>query len=250
MCTVIFTSAKNKITFASLRDENPERPLAKSPETYISKNIKFLMPQDPLAGGTWVGINEFMNVIILLNGGFENHLKKEIYQKSRGQIVKELLLSVTPVIDWHLLDLSDIEPFTLIVWSKDNLFELVWDGKEKHRKILDSSVSHIWSSSTLYDDFSKNERAHLFHDWVKKNQEITNLKLLNFFKSNKDEENGFVINRNEKMKTLSYSFIELYDSQNASFDYYDLQNFNYSTSKIELVESTIDCCFDSSKFTK
>jgi hypothetical protein len=241
MCTVIFIPGNKKHFFASLRDESPTRPEALAPERYTAGEVKYLMPRDALAGGTWVGINEYKNVIILLNGAFENHKRKAFYPKSRGIIVSELLLSVMPVIDWQLMDFTNIEPFTLVVWSDDHLFELVWDGNEKHRKGLDSSVSHIWSSSTLYDKSSKLNREELFKNWIAMSPPISKLSLLNFFKSTDDAENGFIINRNEKMKTLSFSFIELTQSNSAKLDYYDLKNFKHHSKSIDLFENSNNC---------
>lgn len=244
MCTVVFIPNNNKQYFASLRDESPERPQAMAPAVYKTNETKYLMPKDALADGTWVGINEYKNVIILLNGGFENHNKKEFYLKSRGIIVSELLLSVMPVVDWQLMDFNNIEPFTLVVWSDNNLFELVWDGTEKHRKRLGSSASHIWSSSTLYDKQSKNNRAELFQNWIAMRPPITKLSMLNFFQSTSDIENGFIINRNEKIKTLSYSFIELPDTNMAILDYYDLQGFKHFKERIKLAEIWSDCIIE------
>lgn len=244
MCTVVFIPHKNKQYFASLRDESPIRPRAIAPKLYKNAQANYLMPKDALACGTWVGINEFKNVIILLNGGFKNHKKKETYLKSRGAIVNELLLSVMPVIDWQLMDLSNIEPFTLVVWSDNNLFELVWNGFKKHRNMLDSSSSYIWSSSTLYSSESKNNREEWFKNWIAMMPQITKLSVFDFFKSSSDIENGFIINRNEKVKTLSYSFIELHNTNAASLDYFDLQSFKHSSKSIELVNNLNSCSLE------
>jgi hypothetical protein len=241
MCTVVFIPDNNKKYFASLRDESPKRPQAIAPQLYRANEIKYLMPKDALAGGTWAGINEHKNVIVLLNGAFENHNKKEFYLKSRGIIVSELLSSLMPIVDWQLMDFTDIEPFTLVVWSDNHLFELVWDGSEKHRSRLDASAPHIWSSSTLYDKTSKINREELFQNWIAMQPPITKLSVLKFFKSTDDPENGFIINRSEKTKTLSYSFIELSESKTANLDYYDLKNFKHHSKSIDLFENSGNC---------
>ncbi len=244
MCTVVFIPDENKQYFASLRDESPIRPQAIVPALYKTNEAKYLMPKDALAGGTWIGINEFKNVIILLNGGFENHNKKDSYTKSRGQIVHELLQSIMPVVDWQLMELNDIEPFTLVVWSDNHLFELVWDGATKHRKGLDSSILHLWSSSTLYQSKFKIKRRELFMQWISEKPSITKHSVLHFFKSRNDAENGFIINRSANMKTLSYSFIELSENNLAHFDYFDLQNQNHTQTSIELIAKTNSCLLE------
>ncbi len=241
MCTVLFIPDSNKQYFASLRDESTERPQAIPPEIYQVSKTNYLMPKDALAGGTWIGLNEYENVIILLNGGFQNHNKKERYRKSRGQIVNELLQTSLPVVEWHLMDFEEIEPFTLVVWSNHILFELVWDGFQKHRKRLDASIAHIWSSSTLYDLQSKLKREEMFQNWIAMRPPISKLSVLNFFKSATDAQNGFIINRNEKVKTLSYSFIELSGSDTGILDYYDLHGFKHHATSIKLFANSGKC---------
>ncbi|MBC7867615.1 MAG: NRDE family protein, partial [Gloeobacteraceae cyanobacterium ES-bin-316] len=147
MCTVVFIPGREKIYLGSLRDESPKRPRALVPEVYTAGSTSYVAPKDPMASGTWVGASDTGNAIVLLNGGFENHQRKSYYRKSRGLIVSELLASELPVVEWSLIDMQDIEPFTLIVWSDKNLFELVLDRKERHRTRLDVTQPHIWSSS-------------------------------------------------------------------------------------------------------
>ncbi|WP_462254462.1 NRDE family protein [Ferruginibacter sp.] len=221
MCTVAFIPGKGNYYFASLRDENPGRHRALPPSLFTTINGNYIAPTDPLGGGTWVGANEFGNVIILLNGGFTNHIKKKRYAKSRGTIVKELLADSMPVVEWNLMKLENIEPFTLIVWTDEKLFELVWDGEQKHRFNLSNNQPHIWSSATLYNDDVKNIRSVLFKKWIATAPVVTNTSLLNFFKSNNDTNNGFLINRSAAIKTLSYTFIELLKNKTTTLQYLD-----------------------------
>ncbi|GGD79653.1 hypothetical protein GCM10011514_49540 [Emticicia aquatilis] len=228
MCTVVFIPNKKGGYFASLRDESPKRAAAFAPTITKKNGVKYLAPIDSLAGGTWIGLSELGNVIILLNGGFETHTKENHYLKSRGLIVSELLSSEMPVIDWQLMDLAHIEPFTLILWSENLLFQLVWDGKTKHRIRLDTSLAHLFSSATLYNNESKAKREDLFTNWLAMKPPITKLSLLHFFQSFDDKQNGFIINRNDDMKTLSYSFIELNENE-LMMSYYDLERYIYCT---------------------
>lgn len=242
MCTVVYIPNNNGTSyFASLRDESPLRPKASVPQVNDENGIKFLSPVDAYAGGSWIGVNDFNNVIILLNGGFENHTRKRFYRKSRGIIVKELLSSELPVVDWNLMNLTDIEPFTLIVFSDDNLFQLVWDGADKTRILLDASIPHIFSSSTLYSKEAKAKRKDMFDNWIAMNPPISKLGLLNFFKAFNDKENGFVIDRSATMKTISYSFIELQHHQTACFNYYDFIDYKFSSMDMSIGKTLSDC---------
>jgi hypothetical protein len=242
MCTVIYIPNNNGTSyFASLRDESPLRPKASIPQVNDENEIKFLSPVDAYAGGSWIGVNDFNNVIILLNGGFENHTRKRFYRKSRGIIVKELLSSELPVVDWNLMNLTDIEPFTLIVFSDDNLFQLVWDGINKTRILLDATIPHIFSSSTLYSLEEKANRKDVFDNWIAMNPPVSKLSLLNFFKSSNDKENGFIIDRSATMKTISYSFIELQHHQSASFNYYDFIDYKFTSIDMSIGKTLLSC---------
>ena len=222
MCTVTFIPANERYYFASLRDENPQRQRAIIPEQiYTAGKCSFIAPVDPLGGGTWAGVNELGNVIILLNGGFKNHTKKNDYVKSRGSIVTYLLKVEAPLNEWYLMELDNIEPFTLITWTGEKLFQLVWDGEKKHQLELCKEETHIWSSSTLYDERAKKTRSKLFTDWISTKPSVSKLSLLNFFKNYDDIWNGFLINRNKKIKTLSYTFIDIITQEAATVSYFD-----------------------------
>lgn len=241
MCTVVFIPGDKEIYVGSLRDESPKRPRAAKPEISELNGVSFLSPKDPMAGGTWIGVNNTGNIIVLLNGGFENHQRKNYYRKSRGLIVSELLASEVPVVEWNLVDMEDIEPFTLIVWSNNNLFQLVWDGRERYRIRLDETLPYIWSSSTLYNSDAKIKREELFQNWIAMNPPVSKLSLLNFFKSYNDDENGFMINRKEVTKTLSFSFIELSHSKDVVMSYYDFSTYTYSNKSLPLQTELKDC---------
>lgn len=241
MCTVIYIPGNETNYFASLRDESPMRPAAQAPEIYRVNGIHQMSPKDALKGGTWVGVNEFSNVIILLNGAKEKQIQKDNYLKSRGLIVNDLLASELPIVDWSLMNLDGVEPFTLVVWSDESLFELQWDGTQKHRTLIDKAAPQIWSSSTLYSAESRDKRSSLFQNWIAMEPPIDKLAVLKFFKSFSERENGFIMNRNEKVKTLSYSFIELHQSETASLDYFDLQKYTHHQKAIKMLPKSAAC---------
>lgn len=232
MCTVVFIPKGDKYFFASLRDESPLRPKAIVPDIYKEEDSYILSPIDSMAGGTWLGVTASGSVIILLNGGFEKHDRKINYRKSRGLIVSELLASNLPVADWNMMEMQSVEPYTLVVWEKGSLFQLVWDGENKYDQILESTQPYIWSSATLYDSQARAYRNDLFMQWIGMNTPVSSLSLFNFFRSFTDSENGFVMNRKEQTKTLSYTFIELQADAFAEMRYYDLLDNTYHDKKI------------------
>lgn len=232
MCTVVFIPGEESNYFASLRDENIRRPKAQIPAILGNEDLKYLSPVDSLAGGTWIGVNESEAVVILLNGAFENHEQKTTYAKSRGLIVSELLQSKVPVIEWSLMEMENIEPYTLIVWVDMMLFQLVWDGEKKHRIKLEADKPHLWSSATMYNETARAKREELFQNWIVMDPPVSKVSLLKFFKQFNDPENGFIVNRSGNIKTLSYSFIESKIENKAMLYYYDLQDYSFHSATI------------------
>jgi len=168
MCTVTYIPVnKTNFILTSSRDVPYTRKKASAPKEYIEDGVKITYPKDGKAGGTWIGTSDKKRLICLLNGGFTNHTSNKIYVKSRGIIVKELLKETEIDSALSEINLSNIEPFTLIIvdWNDTlRLIEFVWDGKEKHRKNLPQKM-HIWSSSTLYDNEMKQMRKEWFMEW-------------------------------------------------------------------------------------
>ena len=224
MCTLLFIPEKNNCFFASLRDENPQRAVAKLPTLIEENGMRFIAPIDPSGSGTWLGVNDYCNVVVLLNGGFLNHEKQAVYAKSRGLIVTEMLRAEAPMEVWARLYLEGVEPFTVVTWNGLRLLQLVWDGNAKHNLSLDPQQPHIWSSATLYTPAAQATRKQLFTTWIADKPRITPQTILDFFGANEDKQDGFLINRQEIVKTLSYTFFEIANLQQANLQYYDWQN--------------------------
>ncbi len=168
MCTVTFLPLPDKgFVLTSSRDVGYQREKALNPATYTEGGVSLHYPKDGKAGGTWIGTSRDNRLICLLNGGFSNHRRKDSYPKSRGLIVKELLIAEDFEEAQLIIDLKTIEPFTMVVvdWSEENkLFEFVWDGFERHLKAL-AWQPIIRSSSTLYTDQMKEMRQDWFREW-------------------------------------------------------------------------------------
>lgn len=223
MCTVMFLPATTKVTLVSCRDEDPHRPAAAAPAMFVENNTKLLYPKDGAAGGTWIGVNEYGHVLVLLNGAFDNHVRQTFYLKSRGLIVKELMTSQYPIKYWNSMPLKQIEPFTLIIWANESLHQLVWDGSSKHRFEHDSQRPHIWSSATLYDDVAKHQRRNWFHYGINHHLLSDAVEIHSFLQSHNDKQIGFVMNRQRNLATLSISIIEQ-EKDVTTFNYLDLFN--------------------------
>lgn len=158
MCLVSYLPFKEGFLLTSNRDEDKER--AKEcllPETYCLNEWNITFPKDP-KGGTWIAQRNDQDCLVLLNGGFEKHVRQDSYKKSRGLIFLELFSNQNPLEAWEDYNFEDIEPFTLCFIQKNKqMFELVWDGQNRHTTKLDMSKPHLWMSCTLYsrEEFSK-----------------------------------------------------------------------------------------------
>ena len=217
MCTVVYLKTDNGFIISSNRDENPNRQIALPPKKYLNNKVEYYCPIDPVGKGTWWATNQYGNVIVLLNGGFNNHIKKETYAKSRGLIVTELISFENSLQKIKEISLSNIEPFTLIILEKEKLVQFVWDGDEKCIISKDEHIPHIWSSSTLYNQEIKALRENYFNSWILE-RKYNSLEILKFLNSYKDVSNGFIMKRNKEVQTINISIIS---KEN------DLMNLNY-----------------------
>ena len=223
MCTVTFVKYNDVVCITSNRDEKVKRPKAIPPKNYRINNKNIFFPKDAKAGGTWYAVDEYSNVIVLLNGAVEKHEFSPKFQKSRGLVVLDLISSASIIELWQEIDLTIVEPFTLVVYEKNQLFQLQWDGERKKVRTLDDSKSYIWSSATLYSPDVIHKRKNRFAAFLDEIEEISADTLFNFhsFSDSKNEENGLIINRNNETVTLSITQTVL-ELNKVSLHYHDL----------------------------
>lgn len=225
MCTVSFVVANEQIIVTSNRDESVARPSALEPAKYVLNNKNIIFPKDPKAGGTWFASSESGAVAVLLNGAKEKHQVKGSYRRSRGLILLDIISSNAPLEEWERIDLMDVEPFTLVFYSNEELYQLQWNEIEKEIVQLDQSIHHIWSSSTLYSSEIRSQRAHWFEKFLINQQEVDSLKLLEFhqYTEGNNQDFGLIINRENALKTLSITQAVIKQNE-LVFTYLDLQN--------------------------
>lgn len=209
MCTVSFVTTNGKTIITSNRDERVIRPSAIEPKNYFINNKNIIFPKDPKAGGTWFAVDESGTTLVLLNGASEKHTVNSSYRKSRGLIVLDIISRVSPKDFWQEINLENIEPFTLVLFQENELFQLQWNGINKESILLDSEKNHVWSSATLYPKDIRENRSNWFYTFLSRNfgtnPEVSEQEMLHFhqYTEAENQENGLVINRNEELKTLS-----------------------------------------------
>jgi hypothetical protein len=234
MCTVSFVATNDKIIITSNRDEKTVRPSAIPPRNYTVNGKNLIFPKDPKAGGTWFVANADGTILVLLNGADEKHIVQLPYRKSRGLIVLDMISSISPKDFWTEIDLENIEPFTLVLFQNNALFQLRWNGKEKETTPLDIRENHIWSSSTLYPSAIREKRSNWFYTFMNDNSEISESKMHDFHRYTEEgnDENGLVINRNDEMKTLSITQSVIEKNKVAILHYDLIAQQDFSTSFI------------------
>lgn len=233
MCTVSFIPADGKVFITSNRDESAERPLALAPVREERDSYSFVGPKDALAGGTWIALRNDGRALVLLNGAIEKHRPHPPYRKSRGQIFWDVFATDDPLTTFGQIDLRDIEPFTLVLWQKDELHELRWDARMKTQTQKDAGTAHLWSSCTLYTSETRQYRETFFQRWLASQRQYSVAAIHAFHlytdpDGNKDQD--IRIDRMGKMLTVSVSCLEI-SRQRSTFHYSDLvQVQNHSLS--------------------
>ena len=204
MCTVTYIPTKEGCIITSNRDEKITRERALPPSEYHIEGKKITFPKDPKAGGTWIAHSE-TKIVVLLNGAQEKHIPKSNYRKSRGLIVLELISVENSLQYWESVDLTDIEPFTIVLFENNKLLQLQWNEIEKSKEEKDENQFHIWSSSTLYFKEIREQRKIWFANFIKENYNPSSEEILHFhqFTESENKEFGLQINRNDVLKTIS-----------------------------------------------
>lgn len=241
MCTVTIIPLKNNdFVLTSNRDEAPNR-ISITPEFYEVDDTKLLYPKDELAGGTWIGVSEKNRMVCVLNGGFECHERKPKYRMSRGVVAKDFMVTENIVETIEMYNFDNIEPFTIVIadWNTNlKIYELVWDGLEKHLTDLPLEPK-VWSSSTLYNPVMRKERLQWFEDFKSENK-LDSETILKFHKTagKGNIDYGVVMNRGF-VKTTSITQIEKINST-VEMSYESFQNNSVSTKVFNLPQTVND----------
>jgi hypothetical protein len=236
MCTVSYVPlSNNNFVLTSNRDESIHRQPAYSPGIESYNECQILYPKDAEKGGTWIGASSEYNVLCLLNGAFEKHTPTPPYRMSRGQVVKELLSSKNIFESIKAYNLNKIEPFTLIVinFNTDlNLYELKWDGVQKHITTLNEKQVYIWSSTTLYSTDEALTKELIFKTHIKPATQPESIFKFHEFATDLLPD-LMLYNKDSNLKTLSITQIVKHNKE-LKMSYKDLIKGNYNIQNLDL----------------
>lgn len=231
MCLVSYIPTAHGYILSSNRDEFRDRSAESFENIRIGKE-QVLFPKDP-KGGSWVMVSDFHRVICLLNGAFENHMRKPPYRHSRGLVMKSFFEYDDAVAFFEHYNLENIEPFTMVIMDRDRLYEYRWDGVIKHVSYLQRNEVHIWSSATLYDHSARQERTKTLLENLKsvENSAYSAIQSAHLFTDPNNVWNGLVMNRGNVVQTISHTQV-ISERDSIRIKYLNLLND-------ELVESSI-----------
>ncbi|MCB9045836.1 MAG: NRDE family protein [Chitinophagales bacterium] len=224
MSTVTYLPYKDKIFITVNRDDRPSKSGAIAPTVKKVESGKILYPQSDKSGGTWIGIHNNGNSMVLLNGAFAPHIRKDKYRRNRGLVFLDIFDSDNPVKKFNEIDLHDIEPFTLVVWLKQNgtLWEMRWDEYEKFVTSLPADMPNMWSSVTLFDEAMIARRRKRFDEWRLSQKKITGEAIRWFHEHGGEGFERMNLNLNKgATHTLSITGIEISEDRSVMY-YHDL----------------------------
>ena len=205
MCTVTYVPASQGFILTHNRDEAPTRsPLEITRETNPHRTLLF--PRDTKAGGTWITTDDRHATACLLNGAFVKHHHRPPYRRSRGLLLLDCMNTENPSGFLASYDYSGIEPFTLLLFANGLVEEIRWDEQQYYSKILPADEPHFWCSSTLYPPDMQVIREQIFREWLASGrEEIHSESLFNLHRTGSvnDPENDYVMNRQDRVRTVS-----------------------------------------------
>lgn len=222
----------------SNRDETPLRN-ASEVRRARSDGHTLVYPVDPGAGGSWIAISDQGSVGCLLNGAFVAFTPDPKYTHSRGQV---LLSALTRSVDvpFHPELLLLTAPFTLVMRRAYDLTEYVWDGDALHTSVLDPAAPGFWSSVTLYPEDVRAWRRSLFGKWLENHPSYAQEDIMEFHRygSPEDAWNGFVMNREERVRTLSITSVKC-NTEEITLCHHDLLADQTINERLEVINHDV-----------
>ncbi len=140
-------------------------------------------------------------------------------------------------------EFENMEPFTMIIRDRRQLFEARWDEEKLHIFRLNPNEHFIWSSATLYDQEAQSKRQLWFDNWLSTVTDINSKSIWDFHLNagDGDPHNDVVMNREGLVQTVSITGIEQ-TKQGLKMVYQDLLYDQIEEAKIsfssEVVEAT------------
>jgi hypothetical protein len=162
MCTLSFVPKRAGYAVGMNRDELRLRPRALFPRIYERDQVMAAYPSEP-EGGTWIAVNSSGVLLALLNWNLHSPGNAASKQRSRGEVIPELIFqrsleSAKAVLDRRRL--GGVLPFRLVGVDPQtqSVREWRWDGGTVEMLRFPWMRRH-WFSSSLSDSVAQEQRG-------------------------------------------------------------------------------------------
>jgi len=166
MCTVTIVPYDDGFRLVCNRDERRDRPAAAPPTVHRRQHSMATYPEDPVGGGTWVGVNDAGLTAALLNRTIGSAASPgSASLRSRGRIIPNLLgcRSLTGALETMAgLDPAQFGLFRLMLVQGMVGVVLTSDGLALSVESTTTSRPFMLTSSSLGDAVVETPRRHLF----------------------------------------------------------------------------------------
>lgn len=221
MCTVTFVKNQHAVIITSNRDEQVSRKPALPPNSYVIGGQTLYFPKDTQAGGSWIVFTAAGSAGVLLNGAAEKHEFRTGWRRSRGLVLLDLMSHPDPLAAWESYDFDGIEPFTLILYHREALYQLRWDALCAEQLLVPIDEPQIWSSSPLYEADVRLWRQQEFHSCIGSRPLETDIYDFHM-RQDREEHRSIRINRGG-LKTLSVTQA-IIQNGTVGIQYHDLRD--------------------------
>src|SRR5208337_1567394 len=215
MCSVVILRLGDTVCVTMNRDESRAR-VPELPPTRWSNGL--VAPRDGSAGGTWIGFMPNGAWACLLNS-YEPVILTA-HRPSRGLLAPTILAAEDPEQLLETMDLSNYNPFRIVMGNTCNATLYHWDGKTLRRRAI-SVLPYFVSSSSWQAEIVLAERNITFRMWQQANMPHDRLgrPLLHLWQEPESPETGILMRRIEP-HTTSRTQIRLGKGQSPEMEYW------------------------------
>jgi hypothetical protein len=225
MCTLtVIPLGPATLRVAFNRDESRTRPAGLPPRVRQFGVRAGVSPTDPLAGGTWLAVNDAGLVLALLNGNPPTRDRAAPKPpRSRGEVIPSVLDcdSLSAALSaCEQLSYRDFAPFRLVLVGGGLVADVRWDGCEPMVMSRLLGAPQMFTSSGLGDHLVEGPRRMLFEQMFESGAESWEAAQYEFHRHRWAGREHLSVNMSrESARTVSHSVITL-DAVEAVFAYH------------------------------
>jgi uncharacterized protein with NRDE domain len=167
MCTVSIVPHNGGVRVVANRDERRDRAAALDPRIAAIGSRAVALPIDPVAGGSWIGVNDAGLTAVLLNRHPTHPLHDDEFA-SRGAIVPLALgcAEIERAVDAALgVDASQFQPFQLVLVQRHRIAVVSGDSWDLAYESAALDAPTMFTASSLGDVIVEAPRRRLF-EWL------------------------------------------------------------------------------------